>query len=218
MSMSALPPFMKFVVVLVMMASLLTASIPCTFALEFDMLFQTKCVMEEISKNVLAVIDYEGFKRDSPSEKVPLSVKVEDPYGDVVYVKDNSEGEHYSFTTKRQGDYKTCFTAKDLQTAKTTKVRLDWKTGVAATDWDAIAKKDNLNAIAAELKRMEELTKEIHEEMLVMKQREMQMRDMNESTNSRVAWFSVTSLLVCVGLSIWQLYYLRSFFERKKLL
>ena len=111
-----------------------------------------------------------------------------------------------------------CFTAKDLATAKATKVRLDWKTGVAATDWDAIAKKDNLNTIAAELKRMEELTKEIHEEMLTMKQREMEMRDMNESTNARVAWFSVSSLLICVGLSAWQLFYLRSFFERKKLL
>ena len=157
-------------------------------ALEFDMLFQTKCVMEEISKNVLAVIDYEGFKREAPEQKVPLSVKVEDPYGDVVYVKDNTEGEHYSFTTKRQGDYKVCFTAKDLATAKATKVRLDWKTGVAATDWDAIAKKDNLNTIAAELKRMEELTKEIHEEMLTMKQREMGVALRQLRSNQKASW------------------------------
>ena len=39
-----------------------------------------------------------------------------------------------------------------------------------------------------------------------------------EATNSRVAWLSITSLLVCVALAVWQVVYLKGFFERKKLL
>ena len=48
--------------------------------------------------------------------------------------------------------------------------------------------------------------------------REAEMRDLNELTNSRVAWFGIMSLLVCLGVAGWQLWHLKTFFERKKLL
>jgi len=35
-----------------------------------------------------------------------------------------------------------------------------------------------------------------------------------EATNARVAWFSVGSLLICVVLAAWQLYYLKQFFHK----
>ena len=44
------------------------------------------------------------------------------------------------------------------------------------------------------------------------------MRDLSEVTNSRVAWFSILSLGVCVASAGWQLWYLRRFFKRRKLL
>lgn len=44
------------------------------------------------------------------------------------------------------------------------------------------------------------------------------MRDINEETNTRVAWFSIFSLIVCVAASVVQLAYLKKFFQRKKLL
>ena len=39
-----------------------------------------------------------------------------------------------------------------------------------------------------------------------------------EETNTRVAWFSIFSLAVCVTSAVFQLMYLRKFFQRKKLL
>jgi hypothetical protein len=39
-----------------------------------------------------------------------------------------------------------------------------------------------------------------------------------EETNTRVAWFSIVSLAVCVGSACCQLLYLKKFFQRKKLL
>lgn len=39
-----------------------------------------------------------------------------------------------------------------------------------------------------------------------------------EHTNTRVAYYSIASLLVCVASGVWQLWYLRRFFQRKKLL
>ena len=51
-----------------------------------------------------------------------------------------------------------------------------------------------------------------------MREREMQMRNLNEITNSRVAWFGILSLVVCLGVAGWQATYLKGYFERKKIL
>ena len=68
------------------------------------------------------------------------------------------------------------------------------------------------------MRELEAEIKEVHEGLLYMRRREEEMRDINESTNAKVAWLSVVSLGVCVTMSVWQLYYLKNFFERKKLL
>ena len=38
----------------------------------------------------------------------------------------------------------------------------------------------------------------------------------NENTNTRVAWFSMLEAILMLSLGLWQLLYLRSFFERKR--
>lgn len=48
--------------------------------------------------------------------------------------------------------------------------------------------------------------------------REEEMQDMNRSTNSKMAWFSFLSLGVCLSVAGLQLWHLKNYFERKKLL
>lgn len=48
--------------------------------------------------------------------------------------------------------------------------------------------------------------------------REAEMREVSERTNSRVAWFSIMSLGVCIVVSILQLWHLKSYFQKKKLI
>uniref|UniRef100_A0A7S1SV81 GOLD domain-containing protein n=1 Tax=Tetraselmis chuii TaxID=63592 RepID=A0A7S1SV81_9CHLO len=199
--------------------ALLLLHIAATAAMEFDMTYQTKCVMEEIGVGVLVLGEYSAFLKDEPEHPpVEVDVKVEDPNGVVLYEHMAVKEGTFAFTSKTAGDYKTCFTAKDIPTAEKVKIQLEWKTGVAAKDWDTIAKKSNLNAMATELHKLEEMVKEIHGEMMAMRDREEDMRNLNETTNSRVASFSIVSLMVCIGVGVWQLLYLKSFFVRKKLL
>lgn len=186
--------------------------------LEFDMMQAKKCIMEEINANVIVVGDYSGVSKSNPEKLVALNVKVEDPKGVVIYNQASQVSGQFAFTSKVSGDYKACFTAPDVETALDTKIRLDWKTGVAATDWEEIAKKENLDAMATELRKLEVTVKTIHNEMLHLRKREEEMRDLNEATNDRVAFFSIVSLCVCVVLAGWQLWHLRSFFHRKKIL
>ncbi|VFR00813.1 unnamed protein product [Cuscuta campestris] len=48
--------------------------------------------------------------------------------------------------------------------------------------------------------------------------REAEMREVSEKTNARVAWFSIMSLGICVFVSATQLWYLRHYFQKKKLI
>lgn len=54
--------------------------------------------------------------------------------------------------------------------------------------------------------------------LVCLAHREEEMRDLNERTNARVAWLSIMSLCICVGVAGWQLWHLKAFFEKKKLL
>lgn len=50
---------------------------------------------------------------------------------------------------------RACRRHTDIQTAYQTKLKVDWRTGVAATDWNAIAKKEHLDALTVELRKLE---------------------------------------------------------------
>ena len=53
---------------------------------------------------------------------------------------------------------------------------------------------------------------------IYMNYREADMRIVSEKTNGRVAWFSIMSLGVCILASALQLWYLKRFFHKKKLI
>lgn len=47
---------------------------------EFEMAYQTKCLMEELSNNVLVVLDYKAFHKEQPEQPVVVSVTVRQWY------------------------------------------------------------------------------------------------------------------------------------------
>eukprot|EP01135_Chromosphaera_perkinsii_P004804 Nk52_evm35s296 gene=Nk52_evmTU35s296 len=69
-----------------------------------------------------------------------------------------------------------------------------------------------------ELKRIEDESLAILHTFQFLKKREEEMRDTNESTNARVLWFSILSMGCLVALGSWQVYYLKNFFQQKKLI
>lgn len=44
------------------------------------------------------------------------------------------------------------------------------------------------------------------------------MREVSEATNARVAWFSIMSLGLCIVVSVLQIWYLKLYFVKKKLI
>jgi hypothetical protein len=85
-----------------------------------------------------------------------------------------------------------------------------------APDLIKLAKTEHLTPI-------EERIKDLHESMNAVRDMQDQMREQDEvhhkmtrSTRSRLLWFTVAEAVVLVAVSLWQILYLKSFFEIKR--
>uniref|UniRef100_H2ZF49 GOLD domain-containing protein n=1 Tax=Ciona savignyi TaxID=51511 RepID=H2ZF49_CIOSA len=116
--------------------------------------------------------------------------------------------------------FQICFSSKaDFQgNMPAQEVRLLLKRGVEAKNYEELAKTEKLKPLEVELRRLEDLSESIVQAFGYMKKREEEMRSTNESTNSRVLYFSMFSMLCLIGLATWQVLYLRKFFKSKKLI
>ncbi|GAV61167.1 EMP24_GP25L domain-containing protein [Cephalotus follicularis] len=178
----------------------------------------TKCVSEEIQNNVVVLADY-VVVYEHPSHLPTISVKVTTPYGNNIHHKENVTHGQFAFTTQEAGNYLACFWVDGHnQAAGEISVNLDWKTGIAAKDWESVARKEKIEGVELELRKLEGAVEAIHENLIYLKTREAEMRTVSEKTNARVAWYSIMSLGVCITVSALQLWHLKRFFQKKKLI
>ncbi|XP_026662514.2 uncharacterized protein LOC103712550 [Phoenix dactylifera] len=75
-----------------------------------------------------------------------------------------------------------------------------------------------IRGVELELRKLEAAVEAIHENLLYLKAREAEMREVSERTNARVAWFGIMSLDVCIVVPALQLWHLKRFFQKKKLI
>ncbi|KAL5558386.1 hypothetical protein UlMin_034597 [Ulmus minor] len=183
----------------------------------------TKCVSEEIQTNVVVLADYlvvhepvEG--KDNPQHFPTISAKVTSPYGNNVHHNENVTHGQFAFTTTEGGTYLACFWLDSKSDVSNASVSLDWKTGIAAKDWDSVAKKEKIEGVELELRKLEDVVGAIHSNLIYLKEREAEMRQVSEMTNARVAWFSIISLGLCISAAAIQLWHLKRFFQKKKLI
>lgn len=193
--------------------------LPSTFAIWLTLpTTGTKCVSEEIQNNVVVLADYVVVP-DDHTRSPTLAVKVTSPYGNNLHHKENTTHGSFAFTTQETGNYLACFWVDGgNQGGHEVSVNLDWKIGIAAKDWDSVAKKEKIEGVELELRKLEGAVEAIHENLLYLKGREAEMRIVSERTNGRVAWFSIMSLGICIGVSALQLWHLKRFFQKKKLI
>ncbi|KAG8378281.1 hypothetical protein BUALT_Bualt08G0121200 [Buddleja alternifolia] len=182
-----------------------------------------KCLSEEMRDNVVVLADYYAFigeTYDYNSTIVPtISIKVLSPFGNVLHHQEKITHGQFGFTTTESGSYTACFWVDgDGHNGKSVSVGVDWKTGIAAKDWDSVAKKEKIEGLELELRKLEAGVEAIHQNLNTLMYRELEMRAVSETTNARVAWWSVMSLGICVMVSFLQILYLRSYFQKKKLI
>ncbi|XP_068642877.1 transmembrane emp24 domain-containing protein p24delta9-like [Aristolochia californica] len=207
-----------FSTVFVILSLLFTTVLGLRFDLQSG---HTKCITEDIKINSLSVGKYNivgpSEEHHSPDSH-KITARITSPYGNSLHHADNVESGNFAFTSTEAGDFFACFWAPEHKPAATITVEFDWKTGVAAKDWSNVAKKGKIDVMELELRKLEDTIKSIHEEMFYLREREEEMQDLNRTTTSRMALLTGLSFFVCVSVAGLQLWHLKTFFERKKIL
>lgn len=203
---------------MVVMMVLLTSSLPSTVhSLVFDLESgRSKCISEDLRREAMSLGHYH-VAIDTPHNH-KISVRVSDPHGDNIHQAESVESGKFAFTAIQSGPYTTCIWSPQFDLSAKFPVEFEWKSGVAAKDWSGIAKKGKLNLMELELKRLEETVQSIHDEMIFLREREVEMQNLNQTTNTRMASLSFLSLLICLSVASLQVWHLKTFFERKKIL
>ena len=119
--------------------------------------------------------------------------------------KVDAEGK-FAFTTDKDDIFEICFISRVPSNMRGGRheVFLDMKHGVEAKNYENLGDAAKLKPLEVELKRLEDLSESIVQDFAYMRRREEEMRDTNESTNSRVLYFSIFSMCCLLGLATWQ--------------
>ncbi|CAH1431554.1 unnamed protein product [Lactuca virosa] len=211
-----LPKFMFAGVLILGFLSIVAQSI--RFEIESG---HTKCISEDIKSNSMTVGHYSVV---NPNEGQPLpdshkfTIRVTSVYGNSYHYADHVQSGQFAFQATEAGDYMACFFAIDHHPAIKIPIEFDWRSGLAAKDWSNVAKKGSVDAMELELKKLADFVTSIHEEMFYLREREHDMQELNNKTNSRMALLSFLSLFVCLSVAGLQVWHLKSFFEKKKLI
>ncbi|CAO3570225.1 unnamed protein product [Mortierella alpina] len=174
-----------------------------------------------------------------PSDPEPLCVShyADDDTQVVVKITDDSEHQNQlwrkdslseelqraTFLTKRAGEVVACFTnslsdGTQPDPRYTRAVDIDFDIGSETIDYVKLAETEKLKPLEVELRKLEDLVRDILDNMDHLQQREEGMRNTNESTNARVQWFSTLTMVILVTLGLWQIFYLKRFFRKKRLI
>ena len=121
------------------------------------------------------------------------------------------------------------------------RVIFEFEAGLNTKDYEALAKKEHLKPLEVrpppvlliiawpaliipciflqlELRKLEDRVEGVYRELQYQREREEEHRNTNESTNTRVQWFSLFTIVVVTTTAATQVWYLFSFFKRKKLM
>ncbi|CAO3635951.1 unnamed protein product [Cunninghamella blakesleeana] len=77
--------------------------------------------------------------------------------------------------------------------------------------------KETLHDLARKIHELNERVQDILREQQFQKEREAEFRDLSESTNSRIVWWTVLQIIVLGVVCVWQMRHFKSFFVAKKL-
>ncbi|ODV80262.1 endosomal P24B protein precursor [Suhomyces tanzawaensis NRRL Y-17324] len=172
--------------------------------------YSKQCFYETLKKNDELAISFQaGSRNPTNSEQYTVDFFIQTPNGQVVLRKDNMDHGDERIHATSDGRYHYCFSNE-----KTGRVDLDVSFNVHGVIYVDVndPKTDTLDYA---IQKLSEATNNVKDEQGYLVIRERTHRNTAESTNSRVKWWSVLQILVVASNSIFQIYYLKRFFEVK---
>lgn len=169
-----------------------------------------QCFFENLKANDELAISFQvGSRNPLNSEQYTVDFSIINPNGQVVQSRENLDHGDISYKADVSGKYLYCFSNE-----KTNRVDLDVSFNVHGVVYIDVNDPE-ANTLDYAIQQLNRLTQEVKDEQAYLVIRERTHRNTAESTNSRVKWWSVFQIIVVAANSLFQIYYLRRFFEVK---
>ncbi|VEL27414.1 unnamed protein product [Protopolystoma xenopodis] len=159
-----------------------------------------------------------------------MIVEIIDPYSHLLHSKLYSSEGRFTFTAHSPGDYRICLSSNSsawfggellvgvlVFYSSPQRVHLDIGVGDHAQNYAEIASREKLSDLQLRVRQLLDQVEMISKDQSFQRVREEYFRDLSESTNRRVTWWSIAQFILLVIIGIWQMRHLRSFFQAKKL-
>jgi len=145
-----------------------------------------------------------------------IDVRIEGPDGGIVHSGERESNGKYTFAAHQEGTYKYCFSNK-MSTMTPKIVMFNMELGDAPSeDETADGEETSHNKLETMIKELSHALTGVKHEQEYMSVRDRIHRAINENTNSRVVMWSFFEALVLVAMTLGQVYYLKRFFEVRR--
>ncbi|KAK4170552.1 emp24/gp25L/p24 family/GOLD-domain-containing protein [Cladorrhinum sp. PSN259] len=193
---------------------LLSASVLLSSALAHNIQLPAhgrECFHENLHRDDKMTVTFQvGDREFGSAGNLDIDFWITNPVGQFeVNEKSISNGD-FSFEAKHDGKYLYCF-GNEHWGASSKEVSFNVHGIVYVSEADAPQ-----DPLEVEVRKLSELLERVKDEQSYIVVRERTHRNTAESTNSRVKWWNVFIIGVVIGESVFQVWWLRRFFEVKR--
>ncbi|KAI9503228.1 vesicle coat component [Coemansia spiralis] len=157
-----------------------------------------------------------------PGQQVNMEIHDDSPHLNQYGARKQVDEVVMRFDTQAHANVIVCFqNALDHgypQDGRSLTIQFKMESGAMAEDFHKVQQELKLKPMEIELRRLSMSLDDIQDELQYLKQREGTLRDANEKMNSKVKTFSLFSIGVLVVVAVYEVLYLRRFFQQKKLI
>lgn len=143
-----------------------------------------------------------------------IDIQLKAPDNRIVYNAEKQTEGKYSFVAHVDGEYSFCFSNR--MSTLTPKVVSFVVTLGDEPSQPKGPRPADLNPLESVVQILSEGVRAMYGDQEYMKMREKVHRNTNESTNSRVIWWSFFEVASLAALSLWEIYYVKRLFEIKR--
>ncbi|KAF2682302.1 transmembrane emp24 domain-containing protein 2 precursor [Lentithecium fluviatile CBS 122367] len=173
--------------------------------------YMRECFHEQLHKDDKMTVTFQvGDREFGGSGNLEIDFWIETPSrGYEVHERGVSSGD-YSFEAKEDGKYTYCFNNEHWG-ANTKEVSFNVHGIVYVPEQEAPQ-----DPLEKEVKQLSEMIAQVKDEQSYIVVRERTHRNTAESTNERVKWWSIFQIFVLLGQGVFQVWWLKRFFEVKR--
>ncbi|KIW31687.1 hypothetical protein, variant 2 [Cladophialophora immunda] len=170
-----------------------------------------ECFHEELHKDDKMTVTFQvGDREFGGAGNLEIDFYITDPSGSYETQLNSVSSGDYSFDARMDGKYIYCF-SNEHWSANSKEVSFNVHGIVYVPESEAPQ-----DPLETEVRALSDLLAQVKDEQAYIVVRERTHRNTAESTNSRVKWWSIFQLGVLIGEGVFQVWWLKRFFEVKR--